>query len=185
MPGDVFDGRIQRQEFAHSRNLRGLSQSLEGNALRDLGEVRIVELVGHVRLDESRADGVDDDAAGSELLGVRHGHGDDTSLGGGVVGLAGVSDLSDDRRDVDDAAGALLGGELEEGLGAVEDTAEVGVDDGLPRLGLHAHDETVAGDPGVVDEDVNGSESLDGFREEFLDGVGIGGCVFFCGWIDG
>mmetsp|Transcript_4741 Transcript_4741/g.12166 ORF Transcript_4741/g.12166 Transcript_4741/m.12166 type:complete len:339 (+) Transcript_4741:113-1129(+) len=175
VPGDVIGGRIQRQVFAHSRNLRWLSQSLQWDALRDLLEVFLVELFGHVGFDESRTDGVDGDAPGGELLGVRHGHRDDSSLGGGVVGLPGVSDLPDDRGDVDDAAGALLHGELEEGLRAVEDAAEVDVDDGLPRVGLHSHDEAVAGDSGVVDQYVDGSEGLDGFGEELLDRVGIGG----------
>ena len=174
--GDVIDGRIQGEESAHTRNLRGFSQSLEGNSGRDLFEVGGVEFFHHVCFDESRADGVDNDVAGGEFFGVRHTHGDDTSLCGGVVGLSGVSELSDDRRDIDDASGSLLGGQLEEGLCAVKDAAQVGINDGLPGIWFHSHDESITGDSGVVDQYVDGSESLDGFRKEFLDRIGIGGC---------
>jgi hypothetical protein len=45
----------------------------------------------------------------------------------------------------------------------------------LPGVFLHSHDESVAGDSGVVDQDVDGSEGLDGFGKEILDRIGIGG----------
>lgn len=174
--GDVFDGGIQGQESAHAGDLGGLAQSLEGDSGADLLQILFIELSHHIRLDESGADAVDEDSTGREFLGVRHGHGDDTSLGGGIVRLAGVSELSNHRGNVDDAAGSLLGGNLEECLCAVEYTRKVGIDDGLPGIGLHAHDETVTGDSGVVDQDINGSESLNGFVKELLDLFGIGGC---------
>ena len=176
MSGDVVASRIQGQEFAHSRHLRRFAQSLERNALRDLLEVFGGKLVGHVRLNESRADGVDGDSSGGEFLGVGHTHGDDTSLGGSVVGLSGISDLSHHGRDVDNPSGSLLHGELEEGLRAVEDSAEVGIDDGLPCVGFHSHDKAIAGDSGVVDQDIDGSKGFDRLGEEFLDLLGIGGC---------
>ena len=88
-----------------------------------------------------------------------------------------VSDLPDDRRDVDDAAGSLLCSKLEKGLRAVEDSTKVGVDDGLPLIGFHSHDKTIAGDSSVVDQDIDGSKGLDGFGKEFLDRIGIGGFV--------
>ncbi len=178
MSGDVVDSRVKGQEFAHTGNLRGLTQSLEGNSFGNLLEVGFVELSNHVRFDESRADGVDDDSSGGEFLGVRHTHCDDTSLGGGVVGLPRVSELSDDGGDVDDTAGSLLGGELEEGLRAVENSAEVAVDDILPGVWLHSHDETITGDSGVVDQDIDGSKGLDGLGEHILDGIRIRSCCF-------
>ena len=150
VPSNVISGRVESKETGHTGNLLGLSKSSEGDALGNLLQVILAELGSHVGLNETGAKAVDGDTTSGKLLGIAHGQTDDTTLGCGVVGLAGVADLSDDTGDVDDAAGALLGGNLEEGLGAVEDTGEVDVDDGLPLLGLHSHNEGVGGNAGVV-----------------------------------
>ena len=171
---DVIGGRVESKETGHTGNLLGLSKSLEGDALGNLLQVILAELGSHVGLNETGAKAVDGDTTSGKLLGIAHGQTDDTTLGGGVVGLAGVADLSDDTGDVDDAAGALLGGNLEEGLGAVEDTGEVDVDDGLPLLWLHSHNEGVGGNAGVVDQDIAGAVLLHDLVEHGLDLIRIG-----------
>ena len=170
---DVIGGRVESKETGHTGNLLGLSKSLEGDALGNLLQVILAELGSHVGLNETGAKAVDGDTTSGKLLGIAHGQTDDTTLGGGVVGLAGVANLSDDTGDVDDAAGAFLGGNLEEGLGAVEYSRKVAVDNFLPLLGLHAHNEAVTGDSGVVDQNINSSECFDGFVEELLDLIRI------------
>lgn len=68
-----------------------------------------------------------------------------------------------------------------EGFYGVEGALEVGVEHGVPVFFLHAHEQGVAGDAGVVDEDVHGAEFRgDCFREVLHGGVvgdidGVGG----------
>jgi hypothetical protein len=93
-----------------------------------------------------------------------------------IIGLAGISNLSHDAGYIDDSTGPCLGRNLEEGLRAVEDAGQVGVDDGLPSIRLHPHGEAVTGNPGIVDEDIDGAKFLDGLVEKTLDGLWIGGC---------
>jgi len=69
---------------------------------------------------------------------------------------------SDHRGDVDDAAGALAKHRTDGGLGDEEDALEVGGEDVVPVLLAHAHDERVAGDAGVVDDDIEAAEALEG-----------------------
>ena len=56
----------------------------------------------------------------------------------------------------------------------MERAGEVRVDHGAPVLVGHAHDEAVAGDAGVVDEDGDGAERTLDLAERGVDGVGIG-----------
>ena len=79
-------------------------------------------------------------------------------LGGGVVGLAGITLHAGDGRDADDATPTLLGHRTHEALGPVEGGGEIGGDHVVPVLVGHRHDELVAGDAGVVDEDLDGAE---------------------------
>ncbi len=174
MSSDVVGGRVQSKETGHTGNLLGLSKSLEGDARGHLLQVILAELGRHIRFNETGAKAVDGNATSGKLLGIAHGQADDTALGGGVVGLAGVADLSNDAGNVDDATGALLGGKLEEGLGAVEDAGEVDVDDRLPLLRLHSHDEGVGGDTGVVDEDIASAVLLHDLVKHDLDLIRVG-----------
>jgi hypothetical protein len=104
----------------------------------------------------------DVDVEARELLGGGLREADDAGLGRSVVRLAEVAHLADDRGHVDDAAAAALDEVREGGVRAVEDAAEVGGDDLLPLLDGHAADGAVAVDAGVVDEDVEPAELLDG-----------------------
>src|SRR5262245_36088357 len=60
----------------------------------------------HVRLHEAGADGVHRDPEAGQLLRHALGEGDDSRLGGGVVGLPQGTRLADDAGDVDDPAPA-------------------------------------------------------------------------------
>lgn len=61
-----------------------------------------------------------------------------------------------------------------EGLDHVEGSFEIGVEDGVPVFGFHPHDEVIAGDAGVIDEDVDAAEVGDDLFSGFLDGVEVG-----------
>ena len=140
-------------------------------------QVGLIECGGHVGSNESGTDSVHSNVPGGKFLGIAHGEAKNTSLGSSVVGLAGVSDLSDDTGDVDDTAGTLLGGNLEEGLCAVKDSGQVGVNHILPLSRLHASDESVTSDSGVVDEHIDRSELFNNGVKHRLDGVRIGTCT--------
>jgi hypothetical protein len=85
-------------------------------------------------------------------------------LGGGVVGLAKRTLLAIDRRDVDDAPRALRHHRLDGLLADVEDAVEVGAQHGVPVLRAHLAKAAVAGDAGVVDQQVEAPH----FGQQFL-----------------
>src|SRR5207245_8078396 len=82
------------------------------------------------------------------------------------------------RRDGDDAAPSPLAHPAHGGVGAVEDSEEVQVDEQVPQPGvavLERHTRhTGSGDTRVVDEDVDGTELAGGGGEAGEDGVAIG-----------
>src|SRR5262249_18448404 len=114
--------------------------------------------VNDVGIDVTGADGVDGDAAACALLRQRLGEADLAGLGGGVVRLAHLALLAVDRGDVDDAAELALAHALDHRAAHVEQRAEIGVDDGAPLVRLHAVEHGVARDPGIVDDDVDGTD---------------------------
>ena len=108
-------------------------------------------------------DGIDGDVVAGELLAERLGQRDHAGLGGRVVGGVGVAFLAGDRGDVDDAPVVLRDHAGHDRARADEGAVEVDahhlapfLDLGLPGLGVDA------GDAGVVDEDIDASEALDG-----------------------
>ena len=88
--------------------------------------------------------------------------------------MAGISDEADDGGDVDDARVGAFHERALKGFDEVEGSFKIGVEDGVPVFGLHAHEEAVAGDACVVDEDVDATKVCDDGFTEFLDGVEVG-----------
>ena len=129
---------------------------------------------GHRGLNVARGDGVDGDVAAGEFAGEGLGEADEAGFGGGVVGLAGLASFADDGRDVDDAAPAGFEHGLHAGLGYEEGAGEVGGEDVVPVFALHAEGKGVAGDAGVVDEDIDAAEVGDDGAGAVLDGVFAG-----------
>ncbi|MFM1944052.1 MAG: hypothetical protein RI897_3034 [Verrucomicrobiota bacterium] len=87
--------------------------------------------------------------------------------------MAGVAHEADDGGDIDDTAGALADEFPDEGAGAEEAAFEVGIDDRVPVFVAHAHEEAVAGDAGVIDEDIDAAP----FLEDGFGGLLDVGCV--------
>ena len=86
---------------------------------------------------------------------------DDPRLRRRVVRLAPVPVDADDGRDVHDRASALLHHPAGGRAARVEARREIRVDDRVPVLVRHAHEEAVARHPGVVHEDVEVARLLD------------------------
>ena len=90
-------------------------------------------------------------------------------LGGRVVRLTEVADAADDARYIDDAAPAARGHRVDEASSNVESAVQVGVDHFIPRVPVHLLEGAVAGDSGVVDQDVDGLEVIPDARAHCLD----------------
>ena len=150
------------------------SGAAERDVLGHGGLLVVGEDGGHGRLDVSGGDCIDRDGAAGELPREGFGEADEAGFGGGVVGLAGLTGFADDRGDVDDAAPAVFDHLGHDGLGKEKGPGEVGGEDVVPVLALHAEGEDVAGDAGVVDEDVNAAEVDNDRFGTLFDGVFAG-----------
>src|SRR5690606_23588258 len=167
-------GPLARQERHHRRHVLRRAEAPG----RDLLQVGLLELGGegggHVRLDEAGRHRVHRHALAGVLAGQRLGEADQAGLGGDVVGLAGVAAQRHHRAEVHHAPEARAQHAAQGGLGEVEGAREVGVDDRLPVVVLHAQHQAVAGDAGVVDEHVEAPEALDHALDQRLAGGGVG-----------
>jgi hypothetical protein len=85
---------------------------------------------------------------------------DQPCLRRGVVGLAGVPHLPHDRADGDDATRAPLDHRPEDSVHTGEGRGEIGRDDLVPLVSLHAQHQLVAGYPGIVHQDVHAPVTL-------------------------
>ena len=74
-------------------------------------------------------------------------------LGRGIVHLAGIADRADHRADIDDAPAPLLEHAPQADLGETEHRGEIDVQRLLPFLALHAQNQRITCDAGVVDQD--------------------------------
>ena len=128
-------------------------------------EHRLLRLLGqHVRqprVDVARRDDVCTHAAAAELTGERLREADDSGLRRCVVRLAPVAPQADDARHVDDRAGAPFHHSSRRRTARVEDAAQVRVDHRTPVVVGHPSEHPVAGEPRVVDEDVQVAGLLD------------------------
>src|SRR6266851_4111696 len=172
LPGDV-GGRVGRQKADHPGDLLGRAEPAD----RDLGPDPVQHLVRdgghHVGGDVARGDRVDgqpDPVPGrtlrpaeleDNLASQGLGQPEQAGLGRGVVDLADVAGLADDRGHVDDPAGAVLDHVLDRGLGHEEGAGQVDRDDLLPVLVGHLGHGPVDGDPGVVHQDVEPAVLVD------------------------
>ena len=96
---------------------------------------------------------------------------DQSRLGGGVVGLAGVAGDATDRPDVHDPAVAALHHGPGGGPAGREDRPQVDVDDRVEVLVRHPQQEPVPGDACVVHEDVEVTGGLRDLLDELAEGV--------------
>ena len=98
-----------------------------------------------------------------------------------------MSHLAEDASDVDDASPALFEHGANDLLDAEISGSEVRLQHGVPVGAFHPHDELVAGDAGIVDQDVDLAELGDGrldrgFNLLFVADIeGEGGCFAVCG----
>src|SRR6202171_699284 len=81
---------------------------------------------------------------------------------------------ADDRADVDDAAVPSLHHSAQDSLRQSVRRFEVGVQDRVPLVVLHAHQQVVTGDAGVVDQNRYFAETRLDVGDGLADGFGVG-----------
>ncbi len=137
------------------RDLLGTAQP----ANRDLRHDLRADVLGHghhqVGADIARRDGIHGDAETRVFLCERDGEAMHARLGRRVIGLAVLALLPIDRADLDDSAPLPGAHAFDNRTGDVEAGVEVGVHHLGPLLVIHLVEGGVAGDAGVVDQDLH------------------------------
>ena len=113
---------------------------------------------GHGRFDKSGSDGVGAHAAATHFLCDTFGERNHTGFGSRVVGLSCIAVHTDHTGHVDDRTTTLAHHDGYTSVREVEGRFEVYVDHGVPLGFAHAEHETIFGDTGVVDENVDLTE---------------------------
>src|SRR6202035_5603409 len=90
---------------------------------------------------------------------------------GSVIGLAYLALLTVDGGDIDDPAEAAHAHPLDHRAGHVEKRIQIDVDDLVPLLQRHVVEHGVAGDPRIIDEDIDRPDFVTDFSEPF--GAGL------------
>jgi hypothetical protein len=172
LAGDVAGG-VGGQEVHDAGDLLRAPQAPQRDLTADAVEDLLGHRLEHLRLDEARRDGVDGEAdlVAVELVGLLEGErglpgqrrreAEEAGLRRGVVRLADVAGLPDDRGDVDNPPRTALDHVLQRGAGHEEGAREVDGQDLVPVLVGHLEDRLVGRDAGVVDEDVQAPVVID------------------------
>src|SRR5438067_1994849 len=160
MAGDVT--RIGRSQKAHSvRNLLVGTRTPKWNNLGHILAQLRAQHFRHCGLDPSRSNRVDCDAARRHFTRDRHSKADQPGLRRGVIRLSRLAHLSKDAGDVNDSSPTLFQHGADHRLDAEIRSSEVGIEHGVPIRTLHAHDKLIAGDTGIVYQDVDLAESVE------------------------
>lgn len=88
--------------------------------------------------------------------------------------MAGISHQSDHRTDIDDAGVGLLEERALEGFDGVEGSLQIGIEDDIPVLLAHAQRQSVAGHPGIVDQNADRPQILSDLFAHGDHGVMVG-----------
>src|SRR5690606_40041076 len=107
----------------------------------------------HVRIDEAGGHRVHGNTAGAHFTGERTGKTLHAGLGRRVVGLSAVTHACHHGTDADDTPPAGLGHATQDRLGQTVYGTEIGADDVIPLVALHAHQQIIGSDTGIVHQD--------------------------------
>lgn len=165
---------IADQVHVSTLQLLGLAVAAHG----DHGEPQILSLlvdkVGKAGVNVTGGDAVDTGKV-TPFVGERPGHVDAAGLGDVVGGLflGVVGDVAGHGRGNDEAAGATLLEVSAHGLGAVEGTRQISLDDLLPVLDGAVENAAAGGAASVGDERVDLAKLLDDVVDESLDALPV------------
>mmetsp|Transcript_23585 Transcript_23585/g.39302 ORF Transcript_23585/g.39302 Transcript_23585/m.39302 type:complete len:296 (+) Transcript_23585:2651-3538(+) len=172
MSGHVRRRRVSGKKPDQSGYFLGRSKSLHGDCHQQC--VFVWQFCSHIRLNESRANCIHGHSSAAEFLCKRPGHPDDSTLGGCIVGLARITDLTDDGSDIDNTPSLLAHHRSHKGcLGAVEDAIEVNVNHLGEVIWFHHHRQHIIGDPRVVHKNIHWSNFFNCLGKHCLDFTNI------------
>ncbi len=155
-------------------DLFGCTQTLDRNGRHDLVEHVLPDGLDHIGQDVARRHRVDRHPFGGHFQRQRHGETMHARFGRGVIGLAELAFFAIHRRDVDDAAPAPLDHAVDHLLGHIEHGVEIGSQHQIPIFVAHFAQYGVAGDAGVVHQNVHLSVLGEYFLKGRLSRVPVG-----------
>src|SRR5215469_8432560 len=113
---------------------------------------------GHRSFDEARSYGVTGYVSRGNFASNCHGKTDQSCFRSSIARLSGLADLTKHRCYVDDPSPTLAQHGTQSQLDKQICGSEIRVENGIPVSTLHAQDELVSGNTGVIDEDFDFSE---------------------------
>src|SRR5208282_701348 len=168
MAGDVRR-LVGGEERYGAGDIADRSYPAQRNLLSSILLEFVSEYVGHGGFNEARSHRVAGYIARSQFAGNSHRESDETSFRRSIIRLTSLAHLAEDAGNIDDASPALL----QHGAGDLLNTeirgGEIGLQHGIPVGPFHADDELVAGDAGIVDQNVDLPELGDGGLDRGLD----------------
>src|SRR5882762_4476750 len=173
LPGDI--GRLVGAEIDCRRSDIFRHSEPRCRDLRKDGiALLVVERVGHRRLDKSRRDAIGGDVALGIFRTQRLDHADQPRLRRRVIALTRIAGDADDGGDRDDAAEPLAHHQPGHCPGQAEGRRQIDLDDLVPVLVAQLHEQIVAGDAGIGDENIDLAHGLFRRRHQRLDLGGVG-----------
>ena len=148
---------IGGQEGHATGDVGRMPQPPDRNARNDLLQHFAGNRAHHLGVDIARSDGIHRNAMPCPLLRQGLGKPMDAGLGGGIVHLAILPGLAVDAADIDDTAELACAHAVEGQLAQVEAGAEIGVDHRVPHLACQPRQRGIAGDAGVVHQNLDRS----------------------------
>ena len=165
---------VADQVYVRTLQLLGLAIAAHRNHREPQVLSLLVDKVGEAGVNVAGGDAVDTGKV-TPLVGERPGHVDAAGLGDVVGGLflGVVGDVAGHGRGNDEAAGAPLLEVSAHGLGAVEGTRQISLDDLLPVLDGAVENAAAGGAASVGDERVDLAKLLDNVVDEPLDALPV------------
>ena len=164
---------MAREKGDRAGDVLGRAETRERDLPDHAGLDRVGEHVGHVRGDETRRDRVAGDPAARHFARDRFGQPDQPRLARRIVRLPGVAHQPRHAGDVDDVSAALLEHRADHCLDEIECALEIGIQHHIPVLLAHPHEEPVAGQPRIVDQNIHPRKVREDLLREFLHGCGL------------
>src|SRR6266851_62852 len=173
LAGDV--PRLGAGEIDHGGgDVLGGAEPAHRDRRSDPGALLLGQFVSHRRRDQARGDAIDRDAAGRGLGGELLCHADQPGFRRCVIRLAGIAGDPDHRGDRDHPAMAAPDHAAQCSARQAKGGGQIDLDDRIPILVAQAQRERVAGDPGIVDQDVDMAHRRLGLAEEAVGRFRIG-----------
>src|SRR6185437_10441257 len=148
---------VSGEERHPARYVFSMSQAPDWNFCNDLAKNLSGNGADHFCIDITGRNRVNGYPVPGPLLSQRLGEAVDARLGGSIVDLPVLTGLPVDTADIHNATELTLAHTLKCQFAKVVACTQVGIEDGIPHIPAHAQQRRVAGDTGVVYENLDRS----------------------------